>query len=160
MGQVALGFRSLLVRAAVFFVMAALLAWALGGTLWPRAVGVLLDGVTFAGKEWVWQAKVDESPKPPVKPNRPPLEFSLWQERHDSPGVFSGYEPLAQDTFTEMLPLLVVDDQLIVAAFHYQPSQWKMYRINSKAQLGEPVVYDDRLSMVEEWARLSDLSKP
>ena len=36
MGQVALGFRSLLTKVAIFFVMAALLAWALGGTLWPR----------------------------------------------------------------------------------------------------------------------------
>lgn len=38
MGQVYLGFRSLLLRIAVFVVMAALLAWALGGTLWPRTV--------------------------------------------------------------------------------------------------------------------------
>ena len=37
MGQVALGFRSLLIKLAVFFMMAVLLAWALGGTLWPRA---------------------------------------------------------------------------------------------------------------------------
>jgi hypothetical protein len=34
--QVALGLRSLLFKLSVFFVMAALLAWALGGTLWPR----------------------------------------------------------------------------------------------------------------------------
>ena len=36
MGQVYLGFRSLLFKIAVFVVMAALLAWVLGGTLWPR----------------------------------------------------------------------------------------------------------------------------
>ncbi len=36
MGQVLLGLRSLFVRIAVFVTMAALLAWALGGTLWPR----------------------------------------------------------------------------------------------------------------------------
>ena len=36
MWQVLLGLRSLLVKIAVFVVMAALLAWALGGTLWPR----------------------------------------------------------------------------------------------------------------------------
>lgn len=42
MGQVYLGFRSLLVKLAVFVVMAALLAWAIGGTLWPRtAVGIV-----------------------------------------------------------------------------------------------------------------------
>ena len=36
MGQVALGFRSLLIKAAIFVIMAGLLAWALGGTLFPR----------------------------------------------------------------------------------------------------------------------------
>ena len=36
MGQIYLGFRSLLVKIAIFVVMAALLAWALGGTLWPK----------------------------------------------------------------------------------------------------------------------------
>jgi len=36
MWQVVLGLRSLLVKIAVFVTMAALLAWALGGTLWPR----------------------------------------------------------------------------------------------------------------------------
>lgn len=42
MGQVYLGFRSLLVKLAIFVVMAALLAWAIGGTLWPRtAVGIV-----------------------------------------------------------------------------------------------------------------------
>ena len=34
--QVILGLRSLIVKAVVFFIMAALLAWALGGTLFPR----------------------------------------------------------------------------------------------------------------------------
>lgn len=54
MGQVYLGFRSLLVKIAIFVVMAALLAWALGGTLWPktvtRVVGVpvVVDGVMIA----------------------------------------------------------------------------------------------------------------
>lgn len=36
MWQVLLGLRSLFVRIAIFVTMAALLAWALGGTLWPR----------------------------------------------------------------------------------------------------------------------------
>ena len=36
MWQVVLGLRSLLVKIAIFVTMAALLAWALGGTLWPR----------------------------------------------------------------------------------------------------------------------------
>ncbi len=37
MGQFALGIRSLVIKSAIFVVMAALLAWTLGGTLFPRA---------------------------------------------------------------------------------------------------------------------------
>jgi hypothetical protein len=44
MGQLALGFRSLLIKVAVFFVMAGLLAWALGGTLFPKPTIVNLPG--------------------------------------------------------------------------------------------------------------------
>ena len=44
MGQVALGFRSLLIKASIFFVMAGLLAWALGGTLFPKPTIVNMSG--------------------------------------------------------------------------------------------------------------------
>lgn len=36
MGQLLLGFRSLIIKAVIFMIMAALLAWALGGTLFPQ----------------------------------------------------------------------------------------------------------------------------
>jgi hypothetical protein len=58
MGQLALGLRSLLIRLVVFFVMAALLAWALGGTLWPRAEVVRLESVPFDGQQWFWEMSV------------------------------------------------------------------------------------------------------
>ncbi len=44
MGQLALGFRSLLIKAAIFFVMAGLLAWILGGALFPKPTIVNLPG--------------------------------------------------------------------------------------------------------------------
>ena len=44
MGQVVLGFRSLLIKAAIFFVMAGLLAWTLGGALFPQPTIVNLPG--------------------------------------------------------------------------------------------------------------------
>ena len=43
MGQVVLGFRSLLIKTSIFFVMAGLLAWALGGTLFPQPTIVNLS---------------------------------------------------------------------------------------------------------------------
>jgi hypothetical protein len=44
MGQVSLGVRSLLIKAVIFFIMAGLLAWALGGTLFPQPTIVNLPG--------------------------------------------------------------------------------------------------------------------
>jgi hypothetical protein len=58
MGQVALGFRSLLIKATVFVMMAACLAWALGGTLWPRAETADFDAVMFDGRSWFWRISV------------------------------------------------------------------------------------------------------
>ena len=58
MGQFALGLRSLLIKSAVFVIMAALLAWALGGTLWPRAQISNAPSVHFEGFHWHWQLSV------------------------------------------------------------------------------------------------------
>lgn len=58
MGQVTLGLRSLAIKLAVFFVLAALLAWVLGGTLWPRPVTADMLGVQFAGQNWFWRLSV------------------------------------------------------------------------------------------------------
>ena len=44
MGQLVLGFRSLLIKIAIFFVMAGLLAWVLGGALFPQPTIVNLPG--------------------------------------------------------------------------------------------------------------------
>ncbi len=55
MGQVALGFRSLLIKLTIFFVMAVLLAWALGGTLWPRAEIVDDELVVVGQRAWFWR---------------------------------------------------------------------------------------------------------
>lgn len=60
MGQVALGLRNMLVRIAVFVVMAALLAWALGGTLWPQPVSAVQRPVIESGGwQWGWQVTID-----------------------------------------------------------------------------------------------------
>ena len=44
MGQLALGFRSLFIKAAIFFIMTGLLAWTLGGALFPQPTIVNLPG--------------------------------------------------------------------------------------------------------------------
>lgn len=50
MGQLALGFRSLLIKLAIFFVMAGLLAWVLGGALFPQPTIVNLPST--GGVHW------------------------------------------------------------------------------------------------------------
>jgi hypothetical protein len=59
MGQFALGIRSLLVKAAIFVIMAALLAWALGGTLWPKPARVDLSAVQMGGSAWFWRVTAE-----------------------------------------------------------------------------------------------------
>lgn len=61
MGQFALGIRSLLVKATIFVVLAALLAWALGGTLFPKPETSDLDyrAVSFGGDTmYYWRVLV------------------------------------------------------------------------------------------------------
>ena len=55
MGQLALGLRSLIVRLTIFVIMAALLAWALGGTLFPRPTIVTLSTTTAGPTEYQWE---------------------------------------------------------------------------------------------------------
>lgn len=64
MGQLALGVRSLLIRLAIFFVMAILLAWALGGTLWPRPVTAQAMSITSGGQTWSWVARITSYSEP------------------------------------------------------------------------------------------------
>ncbi|MDZ4831049.1 MAG: hypothetical protein SGJ09_12745 [Phycisphaerae bacterium] len=52
MGQFALGIRSLVIKLAIFVAMAALLAWALGGTLFPRAEAADGPAVTWHAATW------------------------------------------------------------------------------------------------------------
>lgn len=68
MGQLALGLRSLFVRLAIFVVMAALLAWALGGTLFPRAETAEYDAVSLEDRSWFWRLSVGGRRVPELDP--------------------------------------------------------------------------------------------
>lgn len=52
MSQLALGLRALLVRLTVFFVMAAMLAWVLGGTLFPSPQSVTFPPFEVGGTRY------------------------------------------------------------------------------------------------------------
>jgi hypothetical protein len=55
MSQLALGLRALLVRLTVFFVMAAMLAWVLGGTLFPSPQSVTFPPFEVGGVRYAWR---------------------------------------------------------------------------------------------------------
>ena len=67
MGQLALGIRSLLLRSAVFVVLAALLAWVLGGTLFPAPQRVNLPSWSWGGAAWNWRVTGSASDAGPVE---------------------------------------------------------------------------------------------
>ena len=56
MGQATLAFRNLLVRAAIFVVLAAILAWFVGGTLFGKH-RVNFPALTWDGREWAAQVE-------------------------------------------------------------------------------------------------------
>ena len=59
--QLFLGFRSLAVKILIFVVMAALLAWALGGTLWPRSqIRMVGDAISTSQGRYVLTVKTGE----------------------------------------------------------------------------------------------------
>lgn len=154
MGQVALGFRSLFVRALVFFIMAVLLAWALGGTLWPTPVCRTLTPVKLGSDQWVWNVCLDPSPRPP---GRSPLEYFLV--RHDETGRLIEFAGFKGQYIVDILPLVRSSDQLIAVACAQEGMGriWYMLEIDSSGTVVKQTKMPDRLSTVKAW---SDLDKP
>ena len=105
MGQLALGFRSLFIKAGVFFVMAGLLAWALGGTLFPKPTIVNLSG---AG-EVHWQVASGGEIHG--------LQWTLMRGKHE---IKSGHWQAA-------IGPVVVDGELWVATGN--ANQWKVSKV-------------------------------
>lgn len=147
MGQVALGFRSLLIKGAIFFVMAALLAWALGGTLWPRAESADFDSVSLGDHEWFWRLSVGGRERGAVR----------WSLMHRPVGA---EEPVLVDdrTWVEVAGPVATDDAIYFAgrpSFNPEES-WRLERIAfpAKATSTPPVVLPDRLAVERQLARV------
>ena len=113
MGQVALGVRSLLIRLAIFFVMALLLAWALGGTLWPRPVSATAMSIASGGSTWTWDVRITSY-------SEPALTWTLSREQ----GGRSHGGWLGATTF-----VLVGDD--VYTAARDAKQGWQILRLDS-----------------------------
>ena len=144
MGQFALGLRSLLVKAAVFVVMAALLAWALGGTLFPRPETARFDGVLFAGERWFWELAVGGRKSGEVR----------WRMMiEDEKGEIS---PLDSHSWAEVSGPVVADDSLYYAGrASLNPAEpWRIEQV-SKSRSVASYPMPDRLAVELQLARLA-----
>ncbi|MHC4949201.1 MAG: hypothetical protein ACYTG1_13250 [Planctomycetota bacterium] len=142
MGQVALGFRSLIVKLAVFFVLAALLAWALGGTLWPRAHTVETDPIDFGGRQWCWRLAVGGSH---------PLEVRWALVVQDADGEM---HPIDDRLWAEVVPTFVVRDGLFLAGRPHGAVDWRVERVDAGGR-AESYSMPDRLAVERQLARLA-----
>ena len=103
MGQLALGVRSLIIRLVIFFFMAVLLAWALGGTLWPRPVSAPAISATNGAVSCTWVARVSS-----YDPSMP-LTYSLkWVNGRNSKTY--------REDWTEVCGFVFNDDAIWTAA--------------------------------------------
>jgi hypothetical protein len=151
MGQVALGFRSLLIKGAIFFVMAALLAWALGGTLFPRAEVVDYDAITFEGRDWFWRLTVG---------GRESGARWTFMSQHGEDGP----EPIDERHWVETAGPVVTEDAIYYAGLaSFAPGQaWRLERIIAPSAGGGDVtgygvaslVLPDRLAVEHQLARV------
>lgn len=143
MGQVALGFKDLLIKAAVFVVMAALLAWILGGELLPSPERVDMAPVQFAGKAYFWQLSVGGRQR-----GRMSWRLMVAEDEKDS-------EPLDQMTWSEVAGPLVSSGSLYfggLASPDGSPA-WMLVRLTAS---GESTSFPvpDRLAVERQLARV------
>lgn len=104
-GQIVLGFRSLLVKLAIFIIMAALLAWALGGTLWPRPKTETLSWYTLDDLQWAWQISVGHSDGPSVR----------WHLGTSEIGKFK-FKPISEQIWLDRTRIVSDGQRLVTAA--------------------------------------------
>ena len=143
MGQVALGFKNLLIKAAVFVIMAALLAWILGGELLPRPELVEMPPVRFAGKEYFWQLSVGGRQRGRM----------VWRMMAAENGASA--EPFDELQWTEVAGPIVASDGLYYAgrASEDERQLWKLVRIEASGAI-TPFPLPDRLAVERQLARL------
>jgi hypothetical protein len=145
MGQLALGLRSLFVRASIFFVLAALLAWSLGGTLWPRPVSIDYRSVEHDGREWNLRLSLEG--RHPVEPHWFLMKRSEGDRRVVAGPWFDAAGPV------------VGADGLFIAARESDGSGWTLLRVlhdDVKAEEALP----DRLAVERRFADLTDSAAP
>lgn len=145
--QVMLGLRSLLVKVAIFFVMAALLAWALGGTLFPRPEVVDYSRITFQGTEW-WLRMLAGGDEPGA------VRWFLMERNggktYPQPALHPADEPLGWLDATTP----VVADSTLYVGFRTAQDGWQIAVFEQAAPPTRVLPVLDRLAVERQLARV------
>ena len=145
MGQVALGFRSLLIKLVVFVALSAALAWALGGTLFPRPEVATTQPVFFAGDQWYWKLSVGGR-------NAGEVKWELIRESERDAAV-----EFVDRTWVDVAGPVVAGDALYIAGQTSNGSapSWKIQWIDAA---GNTTAFPmpDRLAVEQQLARLAN----
>jgi hypothetical protein len=145
MGQVTLGLRSLVIKLTVFFVLAALLAWALGGTLWPRAETADMNPVPFDGRSVFWRLSVGGE-----QPGDGIARWSLMARQGDSVAAVDARQ------WIETARLVVTGETLVQAGLIDAPGgpAWLVIERRRDGAIVEHPV-PDRLAVEQQLQRIA-----
>ena len=141
MGQLALGFRSLLIKALIFVIMAALLAWALGGALLPRTLRIEQQLLQHDGRSIGWLLVVREDTEVP-----PHWVLSDLSEKKP--------QPILEDRWLAVSDVIRLDNVLYTGGqLLGPPGRWRILELADGAQ---PVWHDvpDRLAVERQLSRI------
>jgi hypothetical protein len=143
MGQFALGIRSLLFKSVIFVIMAALLAWALGGTLFPRpeVASFENDAVQFDQSKWFWRVLVGGKNDGEVR-----WELMMLAAGESKPAVF------ASNGYVEVSGPVAGEDGLFYAGRTTGASSWQIVRVDDEGQ-SHTQSLPDRLAVEQQLAR-------
>ena len=145
MGQFELGIRSLLVRATIFVVLAALLAWALGGTLFPKphTADFRAQSAAFSGETWYWRLLLGGK-------NKGEVRWNLMRQPSE------GDAQVSEETeYIEVAgPVLGDDGNLYYAGrAHGSPREWQIISRDGAGAIHTHAM-PDRLAVEQQLGRI------
>jgi len=152
MGQFTLGLRSLLIKSAIFVVMAALLAWALGGTLWPRPVHVMFSAGQFGEYQMRWRMTVHRDNA--SDPGHPVTWELLFGKDRKSIGI-DGRDP---ESWAQVAGPVSQTDRLFIGRMTIDPLQskpdaWGILEIDGNLRKVASHFMPDRLAVEQQLER-------
>lgn len=166
MSQVALGLRSLVIKLAIFVAMAALLAWALGGTLWPRperlrsSIVALSDDPAKGNRVW-YAIDTEVGGRDRGQTSATLVRLKPLRGTHSATPVLP--PPADDDEEREIwdealapVPVGPVDDakEMWVAARVRGTEGWRLVRVGVAGDVLERIEFPDRLEVERQLARV------